>query len=101
FSNSFGSFKVDMDNGKYTYSYPVGFVAGQHTYINFAVSDSDNDRASAVLDLTGNSKTLYDDRVLTSQTSVVIGAYALLYNDVDPNNIAGVTLSSGSNVNGT
>ncbi|MGY3856948.1 retention module-containing protein [Aeromonas intestinalis] len=84
-----GTFKIDMDNGLYTYTPPSSIpVGGINQVIGYSVIDNDGDTASSTLSLIVNPAigptVVRDDFIVTNQDPSTIPDWALLANDTGP-----------------
>ncbi|MFC5707488.1 type I secretion C-terminal target domain-containing protein, partial [Aeromonas eucrenophila] len=84
-----GTFKIDMDNGLYTYTPPSSIpVGGISQVIGYSVIDNDGDTASNTLSLIVNPAigptVVRDDFIVTNQDPSTIPDWALLANDTGP-----------------
>ncbi|MFM5587005.1 type I secretion C-terminal target domain-containing protein, partial [Aeromonas rivipollensis] len=84
-----GIFKVDMDNGVYTYTPPSSIpVGGINQSFGYSVIDNDGDTASSTLSIIVNPAVgptvVRDDFIITNQDPSTIPDWALLVNDTGP-----------------
>ncbi|MNG85267.1 Bifunctional hemolysin/adenylate cyclase precursor [compost metagenome] len=84
-----GIFKIDMDNGLYTYTPPSSIpVGGISQVLGYSVIDNDGDTASSTLSLIVNPAigptVVRDDFIITNQDPSTIPDWALLANDTGP-----------------
>jgi VCBS repeat-containing protein len=107
-----GLFSVDMDNGVYSYTPPVGAPADFDETIGYSLSDADGDSAASIVTIhvtvTDLPPIVRDDLVITNQPNqtgldqVVIPDFALLFNDIDvegqPLSVTGVSNGAGGTV---
>ncbi|WP_050716768.1 retention module-containing protein [Aeromonas tecta] len=93
-----GIFKIDMDNGLYTYTPPSSIpVGGISQVLGYSVIDNDGDTASNTLSLIVNPAigptVVRDDFIITNQDPSTIPDWALLANDTGP--LAGTQTLTG------
>jgi T1SS-143 domain-containing protein len=102
-TNNLGTFTVNMITGAYTYDYSGALGFGDHQFVNFTISDHDNDLSSASIDftLTKQPNDVVNDIVtINHEPNVVIASAALLMNDsvnADPSTISLVAGSVSTN----